>query len=197
MNLIDLGPAASRLGALIAAVPDDALGRPTPCSEYRVGDLLDHIAGLTIAFGGAATKAGGPTATMGPAGDARNLPSEWRQALPQRVTQLAEAWADPEAWNGMTKVGGNDLPGAVAGIVAFGELSVHGWDLSRATRIPFEPDSLGVPELFALASQTFEGPDQDSARGSAFGPAIPVPVGAPVFDRVLGLLGRDPAWTWR
>ncbi len=194
MNTIDLGSAADRLSVLIAAVSDDDLGRPTPCRAYRVGDLLDHIAGLTIAFGGAAIKAGGPAATMGPSGDAGNLLPDWRRTLPRRVKELADEWANPEAWDGMTKVGGVDLPGGVAGTIAFGELSVHGWDLSRATKIAFEPDPVGMMALFQLVSQTFGGPDQEAARGTAFGPAVPIPAEAPVFDRVLGLLGRDPAW---
>jgi uncharacterized protein (TIGR03086 family) len=194
MDIIDLGFSADRLGVLVAAIPDEDLGRPTPCSEYSVGDLLDHIAGLSVAFGGAATKAGGPAATMGPSGASGNLPADWRASLPQRVRELAEAWADPEAWDGMTKVGGGDLPGGVAGTIAFGELSVHGWDLSRATKIPFEPDPAGVTALLGLVGPTFAGPDQDAARGTAFGPAVPILADASEFDRVLGLLGRNPAW---
>jgi uncharacterized protein (TIGR03086 family) len=194
MNIIALGFAADRLGVLVTSLPDEDLGRPTPCTEYRVGDLLDHIAGLTFAFGAAAVKASGPAATMGPSGDTANLPADWRASLPQRIKDLAQAWADPEAWEGMTRVGGLDLPGGVAGTVAFGELSVHGWDLSQATGIPFEPDPDGVPALLELVRRTFGGPDQDAARGTAFGPAVPVPVQASEFDQVLGLLGRDPAW---
>ncbi len=33
----------------------------------------------------------------------------------------------------MTKAGGVDLPGEVAGLVALDELVVHGWDVARAT----------------------------------------------------------------
>jgi uncharacterized protein (TIGR03083 family) len=54
MTMTDLGPATDRLCALVQTVPDEALGRPTPCTEYTVGDLLHHIAGVTVAFGGAA-----------------------------------------------------------------------------------------------------------------------------------------------
>jgi uncharacterized protein (TIGR03083 family) len=43
MTMTDLGPAADTLCALIAAVADSDLGRPTPCTEYTVGDLLHHI----------------------------------------------------------------------------------------------------------------------------------------------------------
>jgi len=73
MSKIDLVPASKNLSSLIEHVPDDALGEPTPCSEYCVGDLLDHIVGLTVAFGGAARKAEGESANMGPRGMFRTL----------------------------------------------------------------------------------------------------------------------------
>ena len=193
MPAIDLHPAAENLSALITSVPDEDLGRPTPCSEYSVGDLLDHIAGLTLAFGGAAAKADGPTSTMGPAGDAENLDADWRSSLPLRLKALADAWRYPAAWEGMTRIGGQDLPGDVAGVVAFGELTVHGWDLAKATRLPFDVDPVGSAVLLELARQMFDGPD--APRGSAFGPPVTVPADAPVLDQILGLLGRDPGWS--
>ena len=52
----DLRPAATRLGALVAGVPDDALANATPCPDYCLGDLLDHVGGLALAFTAAATK---------------------------------------------------------------------------------------------------------------------------------------------
>jgi uncharacterized protein (TIGR03086 family) len=158
-----------------------------------VGDLLDHIAGITVAFGGAATKAGGEAATMGPQGNAANLDANWRVSVPERLQALARAWQDPAAWAGMTKVGGQDIPGEVAGVVTFGELSVHGWDLSHATGRPFEPDPAGVTALFELVRQTFDA--GQAPRGPAFGPPVPVRDDAPVFDQILGLLGRDPGWS--
>lgn len=191
--MIDLHAASSRLSALIEAVPEAALGDRTPCSEYSVGDLLDHLAGITVAFGGAAVKARGETADMGPQGNASSLDADWRASLPQRLDGLARAWQDPSAWSGMTRIGGQDIPGEVAGIVTFGELTVHGWDLSRATSIPFEPEPLGVMRLFDLVRQTFSA-GGDTARGAAFGPAVPVADDAPIFDQTLGLLGRDPGW---
>ncbi|HET9731117.1 MAG TPA: TIGR03086 family metal-binding protein [Acidimicrobiales bacterium] len=114
--------------------------------------------------------------------------------MPVRLMNLADAWQDPEAWTGITRVGGQDLPGEVAGIVTFGELSIHGWDLARATQLPFEPDPEGVAFLFELVQQTF-GSGQDAPRGPAFAPAVPVPREAPVFHQILGLLGRDPQWS--
>ncbi len=191
--MIDLHPGSTRLSALIEEVPEEALEDPTPCSDYSVGDLLDHICGLTVAFGGAARKAEGESANMGPQGSASNLDPDWRESLPRRLEALADAWRDPGAWTGMTRVGGQYLPGEVAGLVVFGELCVHGWDLSRGSGIPFAPDPGGVPQLFDLVRQTF-GSGQDAARGVAFGPAVPVAADATIFDQILGLLGRDPGW---
>jgi len=194
MPVIDLKPAASRLGDLVAAVPDDALGNATPCSEYTVGDLLDHIHGITYAFGGAADKATGETAGMGPQGTAANLPADWRTVLPQKLGELAAKWDKPEAWTGETSVGGQGMPAEAIGVITFGELSVHGWDLSQATGIPFDPDPTGLEQFYELTSGFLGGPNGDAMRGTAFGPAVDVPDDAPVFERALGVLGRDPHW---
>ena len=195
MTMTDLGPAADRLCALIDAVSDRDLGRPTPCTEYTVGDVLHHIAGVTVAFGGAAVKARGESSTMGPWGDASKLDRDWRSSLPKRVRALAEAWRDPEAWTGMTRVGGGDQPGEVTGIILLGELVVHGWDLARGTCLPFEVDPTTLAPLYDLIRQTF-GPGQDpAARGQAFGPPVPVAQDAPELDQTLSLLGRNPAWS--
>lgn len=190
----DLGPASDRLSSLISSVADGDLGRPTPCTEYAVGDLIDHIAGVTIAFGGAAAKAGGATGDMGPLGDAKNLPADWRSSIPLRLTGLADAWRNPDAWSGTTRVGGQEAPAQLIGIVTFGELLVHGWDLARATDQRFDPDPETLVPLYDQVVSRF-GSGDDSARGRAFAPAVPVPSDASRLDQILGLLGRDPAWT--
>ena len=195
MTMIDLGPATGNLCAFIGAVPEGSLGRPTPCTQYTVGDLLHHIAGVTVAFGGAAVKARGESSAMGPWGDASKLDPDWRTSLPRRVRALAEAWRAPEAWTGMTRVGGGDQPGEVTGIILLGELVVHGWDLARGTGSPFEADLTTLTPLYDLIRQTF-GPGQDPAvRGQAFGPPVPVAPDAPILDQTLSLLGRNPAWS--
>jgi uncharacterized protein (TIGR03086 family) len=150
-----------------------------------VGDLLDHIRGVTMAWGGAAVKSRGNSSTMGPSGEASNLDSAWRSTLPRRLTELADAWSDPQAWTGLTRVGGNDLPAEVAGIALLGELVVHGWDLARATDQPFEPDPATLTTLYENVRQTF-GPGHDEARGEAFAPAVPVAQHASPLDQTPG-----------
>ena len=182
----DLEPAARRMARLVEAVPDDALGDPTPCEHYTVGDLLDHIGGAAIAFRAAAVK--NPLDASAP-GRAANLGADWRDRIPRDLLALAEAWRSPDAWTGMTGAGGVDLPGEVAGVVALDELVLHGWDLAKATG---QEASYDGPELEAVLAMV----QQFGSRGAEglFGPPVPVPDDAPVLERILGLAGRHPDW---
>jgi uncharacterized protein (TIGR03086 family) len=194
ITMTDLKPTTEQLCTLIAEVSEQSLSRATPCTDYTVGALLDHLNGVTVAFGGAAIKADGQSSTMGPWGDADHLDPDWRVTLPQRLRSLAQAWQNQDAWTGTARVGGSEQPGEVTGIILLGELVVHGWDLSRGTDLPFAVDTDTLMPLHDLISQVF-GPEADpGARGSAFKPAVSVPTDAPILDQTLGMLGRDPNW---
>jgi uncharacterized protein (TIGR03086 family) len=191
-----MAPATRRLVELIAHVPDDLLDAPTPCPAYTLGDLLDHVSGFALAFTAAARKATVPGAPERASGDASRLESGWRRRLPRELDALAEAWRDPAAWTGATRAGGVDLPGEVAGLVALDEVVVHGWDVARASGQTYscEADLLQAVHRFLTP---LAQPGQEAMRGEIFGPAIPVPDDAPLLDRVIGLTGRDPAWSPR
>lgn len=185
--MYDLGPATDQLATLVRAVTDGDLKAPTPCPDYAVADLLDHINGLSVAFTMAALKT--PIDATA-AGDSSRLPLDFRDSIPARLAELAKAWRSPDAWEGMTAAGGVDLPGEVAGAVALDEIVLHGWDLAKAIGAPFEvaPEHLEVVHGFVSSI----GPDDRD--GSLFGAAVEVGSDAPLLDRVLGLSGRDPAW---
>ncbi|MGW6982225.1 TIGR03086 family metal-binding protein [Streptomyces sp. NPDC054932] len=189
---LDLAPQARIVARLAAAVPDARLTDRTPCPAYAVGDLLAHLAHLAAAFRDAARKDLGPTTDTAPGPAAPSLPAHWREELPRVLGELAEAWKDPAAWTGMTRVGGVELPGDIAGAVAADELVLHGWDLARATGQEYAPDraALHASHTFLL---TFA--EDESRGGGIFGPVVPVPDGAPLLDRAVGLSGRDPGWT--
>lgn len=190
--MLDLAPAARALGAVVAEIPAERLSGPTPCPEYTVGDLLDHVHGLAIAFTAAALKDASLAGADGPSGDASRLPGTWRQDIPARLEELAAAWADASAWTGTTQAGGIEMPAAVAGLVTLDELVVHGWDLSRACgfAIAGDPDLLDAVHRFVAGI----GEDPESREG-LFGPIVPVPEDAPLIDRIVGLAGRDPRWS--
>jgi uncharacterized protein (TIGR03086 family) len=193
MTVVDMEPAARRLADLVIGVPDELLGGPTPCSAYTLGDLVDHVGGLSLAFTAAATKAVGDAGSQAPSPDASRLGPDWRTRIPRELGALAEAWRDPGAWTGMTQAGGIELPGEIAGLVALDELVIHGWDVARASGQPYECDPALLDVVHGFVAQ-FSAPGQAPQEG-IFGPAVEVPANAPLLDRVIGLTGRDPAWS--
>lgn len=184
----DLEPAAARLRSLLTGVGDDQLAQPTPCPDYVVADLLSHLVGLTVAFRDAARK----QPSDGVPGAVPPLDPAWRQLLPAQLDELVAAWREPGVGEGMTAAGGVELPGSVAAAVALDELVLHGWDLARATGQPYDCDHTSAEVVHgfvsAVAAEGDEGPE------GLFGRPVDVPPSAPLFDRCLGLSGRDPAW---
>jgi uncharacterized protein (TIGR03086 family) len=194
MNMVDLGPATQRLADLIARVEDDELDAPTPCPAYTLGDLIDHVGGLALAFTASANKERGSYVEGNPSGDASRLGADWRTRIPRDLGALAQAWRKPDAWTGMTRIAGMDAPGEMVGLTVADELVVHGWDVARATGQPYsaEPALLDAAQRF-LAQ--FTSPDAPAGPEVPFGPSRQVPDDAPALDRVVALAGRDPAWS--
>lgn len=190
METIDFGPATTAVAEVVAGIRDDQLDAPTPCPDYSVADLLDHLAGLSLAFTDAARKQSGPGGEGG-AGDASRLDADWRTSIPARLAGLADAWSAPAAYDGLTYAGPIEMPAPVAAQVALDEVVVHGWDLARATGQPYDPDAAAVEISLAFAS-SFETPP--GAGDGPFGPPVPVPADAPALDRLIGATGRDPGW---
>jgi uncharacterized protein (TIGR03086 family) len=188
---IDFGGAGDQLLRVAARVDDSQVAAATPCVGRTVGQLLQHIVGLTGAFRAAAAKDLGPWTDTNPDADGwPDLEDGWREALAERVPALVEAWRAPDAWEGMTRAGGVDLPGEVAGLVALDELVLHGWDLARSTGQDYSCD-----DATALACMQFVGQFDTAGTPGLFGPAKAVGGDASAFEQVLARSGRDPRWS--
>lgn len=189
METIDFGPATTTMRHLIRNVADDQLRLPTPCEKYAVGDLVDHIGGLTLAFTGAARKEPVPGSEDGGSGDARRLATGWRERIDGDLVALADAWRDPAAYDGLTMAGPVEMPAPEAAAVALNEVVVHGWDLATATGQRFDAADADVEICLGFA-RAFSTPETAELRGDAFGEVLDVPEDAPALTRLLGLLGR-------
>ncbi|MGW2422439.1 TIGR03086 family metal-binding protein [Streptomyces sp. NPDC001709] len=191
MTMIDLGPQTLIVARLAESVTDEQLTVSTPCPDLAVRNLLGHIHMLSVAFRDAARKDLGTTTDTSPTAAVPDVGPGWRAELPKALDELADAWRDPAAWTGMTRAGGVDLPGEVAGAIVADELVIHGWDLARAIGRPYAPDPAALDSAhgFLLAAA------EDSNRGGGlFGPVVPVAEDAPLLERAVGLSGRDPGW---
>ncbi len=190
MDPLDFRPATTTMARLVTGVTDDQLTARTPCPDYTVADLADHIGGLAFAFTASARK--GDVPGGGGSGDGSRLEDGWRERIVAQLAELAEAWRAPAAYDGITMAGPLEMPAEVAALVALDEVVVHGWDLARSTGQSFEADDAAAAACLAFA-ESFEAPADDD--DGPFGPPVPVRADADVLDRLIGATGRDPSWT--
>jgi uncharacterized protein (TIGR03086 family) len=189
--MIDLTPACQRTAEILTNVADEQLAASTPCEKMRLDELVAHVGGLSLAFTAAARKDFGPLTDTPPKVGAEALDDDWRTSYPERLAELARAYGDPAAWDGMTRAGGVDFPGEVGGIIALTEVVIHGWDVARATGQPYDIDAETAAAVLPHVTQSAaEGPVE-----GLFGPAVPIGDDAPVLDRIIALSGRDPGWS--
>jgi hypothetical protein len=165
---LDFDPPVRELRALLLGVDDDELTGPTPCPDWTVAALLDHLMGLS---------------------SAQHLPPYWRSRLPVLLEDLATAWKEPSAWTGTAQAGGVTMPATALGTVAMNELIMHSWDLARATGQEYAVDPRILETLIEFLSQ---GPAEGTP--GLFGPVVPTESEPALLDQALALAGRRADW---
>jgi uncharacterized protein (TIGR03086 family) len=170
--------------SIVANVDTSQFGAPTPCIEFDVRALLNHMIGGNFLFVNVA--AGEPGEPIPVTGDfVRNdALAPYRES----AEAVSKAWSDPSVLDRTVHLPFGDFPGAFAIGIHTVETIAHGWDLAKATGQPTELD----PELYAVAWQNCKDID-DSFRGPGrpFGPAVAAPAGASDTARLMAWLGRQ------
>ncbi|MEA2827367.1 MAG: hypothetical protein QOG43_1806 [Actinomycetota bacterium] len=173
-------------GDVIEGVGDDQWSLPTPCPDYDVSTLVDHILGWAPAF---AAGANGEKFEGDPSDHHRgdDPAREFRAAADRIVAGWEEHGFDREVSFGG---GGGDSPGPVAFNMTVMETLTHGWDLATATGQPMPWSDEQAAEVLARAEKTL--PAQYRGDGMPFGDIVEVPDTAPPTDRVAAFMGRTP-----
>ncbi|MGW4050599.1 TIGR03086 family metal-binding protein [Streptomyces sp. NPDC004779] len=177
-----LRAASDRAVPLVSGTDDASLGAPTPCAEYDVRALLNHLFAVVVNFQALAAK---EAADFSATPD-RLAEPEWRERFAVETGKLVEAWAAPGAEEGTS--GAMGLPARTVGAMVLLDLTVHAWDLARATGREFEP----APEVVAGLVDEVEGMAPMARKMNVFGDAVELPPGASTFERLLATTGRDP-----
>jgi uncharacterized protein (TIGR03086 family) len=185
-----LGAVLADLAPVVGAVTADQLHDPTPCREFDVEALRNHIlAWLTTFAAGFADPDG-----QAPASDAERYrtPADPAGAVRAAAGQLDQALRAGAAQRPL-RLGGQAMPGDMALEMILWEYQVHGWDLARATGQAWAPPPAAAEASLRFAPTMLT--DDYQGDGKAFGPRVEVAAAAPPLDRLLGLSGRDPGWS--
>ncbi|MEU6122284.1 TIGR03086 family metal-binding protein [Streptomyces sp. NPDC047123] len=189
-----LALAVERAAPVVRALPDDRLGDPTPCADYDVRALANHLFHVVVQFQELAAKRNSDFSVtpdhLAGSGDA------WRERFLDEAGKLVAAWGEPGADEGTT--GAMDMPARTVGCMVLLDLTVHAWDLARATGQEYRPGERGGAgdPVVARLTEAVAGMAPTARKMGVFGEAVPLrdEDGATAFERLLATTGRDPYW---
>lgn len=167
---------ADSFEGLIEAVPPERWSNPSPCQAWLAQDVVAHVVDFSARV--LREKAGLPDA---PAFADFDHPAAAFRATREVMERILDDPATPA-----------NVAGYLVWSLSF-DLPQHGWDLAVATGqdATMHPDEVEL--LWGALNGDPANWDWQRANGW-YGPPVPVPADAPLQDRVLGLLGRDPGW---
>ena len=175
----------------VAAVLPEQWSNQSPCDDWLALDVVRHIVIMHAAM-------------LSPIGRelsaAPTLDDDPLQAFVSARADVEEVLAD--AVLSAEEIG---TPGGAMTVaehidrVVSADLVLHGWDLARATGQDETMDPAEVEAMWAantaVPPEVMEKLRTPGAFGPGvvvFGPEVPVPADAPLQDRLLGSIGRDP-----
>ena len=186
---------ADAFEALIESTRQDQWSNPSPCEGWLAHDVVAHVVGYSAKELG--EKAGVSSISIGLPEVVRTDESQSPSDLVPMVLDdpggafrrvrdaVQRVFDDRETSPAVT----NYLDAALSS-----DLPPHTWDLAKATGQDATLNKEDVDLLWAAFSQmTEKWWDWQRSRGY-FAAAVPIPEDAPLQDRLLGLIGRNPAW---
>ena len=173
-QLDELGP---MLAGVVGEISTEQLDNPTPCAEYTVRGVLEHMIGGATAFAAAFR---GEEPTPAATGDVL-------AGFGPALTDLAAAMHEPGALDRTVQAPFGAVPGTTFARFVVLDGLVHGWDLSTATGQPYAPRDALVAEVEAFAADAVP-PLRD---GVTFADATDAPPGASPIERLAAFTGRQ------
>lgn len=176
--------AMEAFGARVHEVGPDQWSVPTPCVDWDVRTLVNHVVGENVWT--APMFAGKTIADVGDAFDGDLLGDDPAAAWDTSAAEALAVVGEPGAMQRTVHLSFGDFPGSEYASQLFADYLVHGWDLATAIGADTRLD----PELVAACAEWF-GPMEEPYRGAgAIGPRPEVPAGADPQTVLLAMFGR-------
>ncbi|MHC0431967.1 TIGR03086 family metal-binding protein [Streptomyces sp. O3] len=165
----------------------DQWGDPTPCTDWTVRDLVNHLV-VEQLWVPPLVQDGETVASVGDAFDGDRLGADPVAAWDDAASAAHHAFRAPGALDRTVSLSYGDSSAAHYCGQLVTDLVVHAWDLSRAIgadeRLPDDLVRSAVREVSPYAA--------DLAKSGLFAPPVEPPSGADVQTKFLCLLGRRP-----
>ncbi|RKT18115.1 uncharacterized protein (TIGR03086 family) [Streptomyces sp. 1114.5] len=177
--------ALDQLEKLVATITPADLERPTPCTEFTLRQLLNHVVGgiHRCAYLGEGGRSQDIVPAIEDPGD-----DGWPAALGRARARATAAWAQDAKLGRPTVAPWGEVPGAmvVGGYVM--EAVTHSWDIAQALDSGFARDDALAHTALAIAEVVL--PPESRVEGVPFAEVQPVAEDADVHARLAAWLGR-------
>jgi len=171
------------LVGLARNVTPDQLDAPSPCTEFTVRGVFNHMIGGGGFFAAQFRGEGPPAAPP----EGTDLTGDDPVAtFVGAMEALGAAARQPGALDRTVVAPFGEVPGDFAARYLAFDGTVHAWDIATATRQGFAPPEPVVAEVLAFARETIG----EMRASGAFGPAVPVPAGASPLEQLVAFTGR-------
>jgi uncharacterized protein (TIGR03086 family) len=171
---------SAAMGRLVAGVRPEQWSDPTPCTDWTVRMLVNHVVTGTQVFIANITGEALPDRTRD------NLGDDPAAAFATAAQRLHDAFVAPGVMDNAFPSPLGELPGRFLVQMRVTEQLVHGWDLGQATG-----QTLDVPDV--VVERTLAGVQQNvpggAREGDFFKDEQPCGDGTPL-DRLAAYLGR-------
>ncbi|GAA0942536.1 TIGR03086 family metal-binding protein [Kribbella koreensis] len=175
----------------VAGVRPEQWANRSPCEKWSARDVVDHV----VVMHGVMLR------PVGRALDSEPSVQDDPLAAFRAARTAVEAVLDDPALAAQeceTPAGRMTAADQIDQVVS-DDLVLHGWDLARATGQDETMDPVDVERLWASNSaippeviEQYRTPGAFGPGIEVFGPEIAVPEDAPLQDRLLGYIGRQP-----
>jgi uncharacterized protein (TIGR03086 family) len=186
LRVLRLMPSAlERFGERVHEVPESRWEAATPCTDWSVRDLVNHVASEQM--WAPHLLRGETMEQVGDRYDGDVLGSDPGTTWDEAAAGALEAWRTLAREGLEVHTSAGMMPVEEYAEQMHLDLVVHGWDLARGAGLDTRISDEAARHVLAYAE-----PRADAFSGSGiFAPPVPVESDAPA-DRILGLLGRDP-----
>jgi uncharacterized protein (TIGR03086 family) len=171
---------------VVRGTTPDQLGNPSPCSEWTVRDVINHITGGSTMFAVCVEEGSVPDDLLGQLMSGDNLGDDYVGAWERASSRAVAAFDAPGALDKMVKLPFGEMPGGVALNIAVFDVLTHAADIARATNQSINDTEL-IEKALEVGHQMI-GPDLRVP--GLFDPEQPVSEGASPTVRLLAFAGR-------
>lgn len=188
-DLATMQKVVAEANRVVSGITPEQLDQPTPCAEWDVRALLNHVTGGSDMFAEGVSQGALSDERAGELLGTDRLGDDYQGAFAAATQRALEAFEAPDAADKMVTLPFGTMPAGVALNIAIFDVAVHTWDLAKATG---QSTALS-PEVLEPALAVGTAMIDDNMRNAGmFGPAVEVAQDAPTQDRLAAFAGRQP-----